>query len=326
MKRENRVLAVDFLKFIAVLIIINSHADSMYPRMSALATGGAIGDCLFLFVSGFALFLGQPRQFGEFYMRRIKRILPSVIAAGLFIWLMNPDAHRSAIDLAGGEFILALMIYYAILWLIRKYAIERLPAVLTFSILVTLVVYVGWFPNKYATGSEGIYGFSTLFRWVPYFSFMLLGAWIGKEYVNKWQSKPWLDFCALILCVAAFYGIQIAAKIYPPCAPWQILSLAPLGGVIIFLYRWASAPFVGRLFENRACAAVMLFTGGLCLESYLIQLTLITDRWNAVWPLNLLMVTVLILVCSYAVRCLARFISQILFGPRFNVSEIFKPF
>lgn len=322
-------MAVDFLKFIAVLMIINSHADAMYPRMSALATGGAIGDCLFLFVSGFTLFLGQARRFTDFYLRRIKRILPSVIAAGLFIWLMNPEAKRSAIDFAGGEFILALMIYYAILWLIRRYAIERLPAVLAFSILVSLAVYIGWFPNKYATGSEGIYGFTTLYRWVPYFSFMLLGAWVGKSRADVHACdprRPWADFTAMLICLIAFYGIQLAAKLYPPCAPWQIVSLLPLAGVILFLYRWASAPFVGRMFANKVCGTVMLFTGGLCLESYLIQLTLITDRWNAVWPLNLLMVTLLILACSYAVRCLARFFSQLLFGPRFNVSEIFKPF
>lgn len=325
MKQENRVLAVDFLKFIAVLLIINSHADCMYPRMSALATGGAIGDCLFLFVSGFTLFLGQPRQFADFYLRRIKRILPSVIAAGLFIWLMNPDAHRSAIDLAGGEFILALMVYYAILWLIRRYALERLPAVLAFSVLVTLVVYICWFPNKYATGSDGIYGFTTPFRWVPYFSFMLLGAWCGKR-SGRVDERPWANFAAMFLCLIAFYGLQVAAKVYPTCAPWQIATLLPLAGVILFLYRWASAPFVARLFAYRVCGPVMLFVGGLCLESYLIQLTLISDRWNALWPANLLLVTALILLCSYAVRCLARFISQVLFGPRFNVSEIFKPF
>ena len=57
MKKE-RDFAIDIVKFIAVLLIIYSHADIMYPRMQILATGGAIGDCLFLFCSGFTLFLG----------------------------------------------------------------------------------------------------------------------------------------------------------------------------------------------------------------------------------------------------------------------------
>ena len=55
---KERDLAIDVVKFIAVLLIINSHADMMYPKLSILATGGAIGDCLFLFCSGFTLFWG----------------------------------------------------------------------------------------------------------------------------------------------------------------------------------------------------------------------------------------------------------------------------
>lgn len=53
-----RDVAIDIVKFLAVLMIINSHADMMYPHMKILATGGAIGDCLFLFCSGFTLFWG----------------------------------------------------------------------------------------------------------------------------------------------------------------------------------------------------------------------------------------------------------------------------
>lgn len=55
---RERDFAIDIVKFLAVLMIINSHADVMYPHMKILATGGAIGDCLFLFCSGFTLFWG----------------------------------------------------------------------------------------------------------------------------------------------------------------------------------------------------------------------------------------------------------------------------
>ena len=55
---KERDIAIDIVKFLAVLLIINSHADMMYPHLKLLATGGAIGDCLFLFCSGFTLFWG----------------------------------------------------------------------------------------------------------------------------------------------------------------------------------------------------------------------------------------------------------------------------
>ena len=55
---KERDFGIDIVKFLAVLMIINSHADVMYPKYQVLATGGAIGDCLFLFCSGFTLFWG----------------------------------------------------------------------------------------------------------------------------------------------------------------------------------------------------------------------------------------------------------------------------
>ena len=46
---------------------------------SILATGGAIGDVLFLFVSGYTLFLGNmDLKFDNWYKRRINRIYPTL--------------------------------------------------------------------------------------------------------------------------------------------------------------------------------------------------------------------------------------------------------
>ena len=65
---KERDIAIDIVKFMAVLLIINSHADIMYPKLSILATGGAIGDCLFLFCSGFTLLIGASNfSFGNYY-------------------------------------------------------------------------------------------------------------------------------------------------------------------------------------------------------------------------------------------------------------------
>ncbi len=63
---QQRDSSIDLLKFLAVFIIINSHCDILYPEsIRALATGGAIGDCLFLFVSGFTLALSPVIGFGD---------------------------------------------------------------------------------------------------------------------------------------------------------------------------------------------------------------------------------------------------------------------
>lgn len=54
---EKRNISLDVLKFIAAIMITNSHLGSQYGQYSTLATGGYLGDALFFFCSGFALFL-----------------------------------------------------------------------------------------------------------------------------------------------------------------------------------------------------------------------------------------------------------------------------
>ena len=54
---QSRVPAIDILKFFAVFLVMNSHMEICYPKFQFLATGGAIGDALFFFASGFTLFL-----------------------------------------------------------------------------------------------------------------------------------------------------------------------------------------------------------------------------------------------------------------------------
>lgn len=46
---QNRVPAIDILKFIAVFLVMDSHMEMCYPKYQFLATGGGIGDALFLF-------------------------------------------------------------------------------------------------------------------------------------------------------------------------------------------------------------------------------------------------------------------------------------
>lgn len=306
---KERDFAIDMVKFIAVLLIINSHADIMYSKLSILATGGAIGDCLFLFCSGFTLFWGGQKSFCNYYKRRINRIYPSVFAATLLTHLISCNLQFQLLDFSGGEFVMAIMIYYIFLYYIRKYAINRLPLLLFLVALVSLVVYIVWFPYKYETSSNGLYGITTYYRWIPYFAAMLLGALIGLKR-KEMKYHAWYDFLKLVICVVLFYSIQFVAKMYKPIAPWQIVTLVPLMGIVVYFYKWCNCELIKRVYQNSAGNAMITTVGGLCLESYLIQGALFTDKMNSIWPLNLFVIILIILFCSYVVRCMSRLFAQ----------------
>ena len=306
---KERDYAIDIVKCLAVILIINSHSDIMYPRMQMLATGGAIGDCLFLFCSGFTLFWGGQKSFGSYYKRRISRIYPSVFAAAVFTHILSLRPQINFMQLLGGEFIIAIMIYYLLLYLVRKYAINRLDFVLSTVMIISLIVYILWFPDKYDVSSKGIYGITTLYRWLPYFGAMLLGAVIGMKR-KELKYHAWWDFIKLITCVFAFYGIQFAAKMWRPIAPWQIVTLLSLAGITVYFYKWCNCSWMKRIYQSKWGNIIIMIVGGLCLESYLIQYSLFTDKLNGIWPFNIIIIVLVILLCSYFVRCFARLFAQ----------------
>lgn len=80
-KLEGRDGSIDILKFLAVILITNSHMATLYPApFTQLATGGAIGDALFFFCSGFTISFSRGGNFFNWYKRRINRIFPTLFA------------------------------------------------------------------------------------------------------------------------------------------------------------------------------------------------------------------------------------------------------
>lgn len=69
---KGKDLSLELLKFVAMILIINVHSYMMYPpKYEMFATGGTIGDALFMFCSGYTLFLGRIDRFDNWYKRGV---------------------------------------------------------------------------------------------------------------------------------------------------------------------------------------------------------------------------------------------------------------
>lgn len=100
---NERDYSIDILKFLAVFLIINSHMDALYVKYDMLATGGAIGDVLFLFASGYTLLLSKRNlSFGNWYKRRINRIYPSVFVCTVMGALFSLRCSLNLSKFGGG--------------------------------------------------------------------------------------------------------------------------------------------------------------------------------------------------------------------------------
>ncbi|MFM2007655.1 MAG: hypothetical protein RLZZ09_3310, partial [Pseudomonadota bacterium] len=73
---NNPKLGTDALRCLAILLVINSHMDILYP-IPQLSTGGAIGNALFFMLSAYGITLSErrkPQALAEYLGKRISRI------------------------------------------------------------------------------------------------------------------------------------------------------------------------------------------------------------------------------------------------------------
>lgn len=314
---KEKNLSIELLKFIALFIIANSHMGILYGKYSILATGGSIGDVLFFFCSGYTLFLGRIDRFDNWYKRRISRIYPSVFAWALVASIFF-NIHRDMKTVwlhGGGWFVTCIMLYYIVLYFIRKYLFDR--KWMTFAIVTTIIIIWYLFEDK---SDFFMYG-NTYFKWAHFFLFMVAGAYVGANKISL-KIRPVYDWIGFIVCFVSYYILMFACTKSSVISQWQILSLIPLMGITIYLYKLCSSPkctiFLAKN-KNWICAI-----SGLCLESYIVQTVLFTDEMNKIFPLNIVITMIAILIMAYIVRSLGRIFVQIFSKENFDWKAIVK--
>lgn len=308
MKRD---ISIDFLKIFAVLLITNSHLGFMYRNFNFLATGGCIGDVLFFFCSGFTLFqkpMEGIRQFPDWYKRRINRIYPTLVSVAILASLFF-ETHWDMIDIILAKrywFVSCIMLYYIAIFFVGSYFKDR---ILFVGILVSLGTAV-WFYILHKTYGYGFSMYSESYiRWLLFFDFMLLGAKMGKEEIVI-KSKPVIDACLLLLSIICFYALFFVGFRINSMYFSQYFSFIPLLCAVYYFYKVGLSGWAKKLYESKVGNFFVRFVGGLSLEIYVVQYFLLTDKMNSLFPLNIVLMYVIIFIVAYFTRCLARLISQ----------------
>lgn len=302
-------------------MITNSHMGILYHPYEMFSTGGAIGNALFFFCSGFTLFLGRLGRFDNWYKRRINRIYPTVFAwaiLGAFIFGYHNDMKYTIIN-GGGWFVTCIMICYIVLYFIRRYMFDKLK--LTFGIAAAICV--AWYLSIDKPINYGMYGDLSYFRWCYYFLFMLLGAILGVSSRKRFFHFK-RDFMLLIVSIAFFYLYSFAGNKIAIIGEWQIFSLLPLLFIIFYFYKVCNSRILKRCYEHKVIGWCIKVIGGLCLEIYLVQFSLFTDKMNGIFPLNIPIMFIIILFMAYILRCVARIFAQTFKEQEYDWKEIVR--
>lgn len=317
---KERNIGIDILKFFAALLITNSHMGMLYGKYDILATGGAIGDVLFFFSSGFTLFLGRMGRFDNWYKRRINRIYPTVFAWAIlsaFFFNLHQSMDYTIIH-GGGWFVTCIMLYYVVLYFIQRFLLHHLKWV--FGIVA--LICIAWYFIMDRPADYNMYG-ATYFKWGHYFLFMLLGAMMGISQ-KQWKFNFKTDFIKLISSIFVYYAILFAGRIYTLFSELQIISLIPLLFIVYYFYKVCSSDTLKKWYTNKYIGWSIKFIGGLCLEIYLVQGVLFTENMNHIFPINILIMFIIIFAVAYLLRCGSRIFSQTFKDGEYDWKAVFK--
>ena len=322
-------LSIEMLKAIAALLVLNSHMDAMYGQYSYLGTGGSIGDALFFFCSGYGIFLSKRHDnFINWYKRRIQRIFPSVLALALIVGIYSwgPAPYIMTVNFFPSWFIMCVLLYYVLIYPIKQYASNSMWYVMAGVLGIVIVWYFVWGIGSASAGN--IYG-GTYFKWGVYFLYMLLGAICGQKRVQTNglpKASFWLNLLGALVSVVVYYGIYVYTQKSLEHEPWQLFTIIPLAGICWFLWRMCCSDFITRCLNTRWIGAPILFVGGLCLEIMIAQGYVFTTRLNDLFPLNIPIIMVAVVLFSYFVRCVGRLVEQTFQKEDYDWRAIIAPY
>lgn len=330
MMMSRRLYSLDFLKFIAALMITNSHFQPLYKDISpSLATFGVHGNALFFFVSGYLLMMGFMRGAGlpgfvDWYKKRMRRIWPSV-----FIWTIVVAATCGTaltvgklVLFEGYWFLQAIAISYIVYFLIGKceYSIGSniLPYVFGLSLLLT-VLYFFLMPK--AEGSP----FHTGLHFVCHFSVMVMGGICCMTRDTLSLRKCWIDVIWMLLSFILYFLILKIGKGQDSILYYvQIIALIPLHTFVYYLYKVSSYPWCDICFRMKFLGRTISAVATLTLEIYIVQFTFITDSLNSLFPLNIIIVFGVICMAAYALKVLTSLFLAVMSTEHLAWREIVK--
>ena len=297
--------AVILLKFVAALLITYSHMGELFPKYGSLVTGGAIGDGLFFFCSGFTLFIGRKDSFPNWYKRRISRIYPTIVMWAL-LSTMFFGWEWSMTDIVITPrywFIPCIMVYYVMFYLIRVYMFKCLEWAF---VIVAGIVLISYF-FVLDLNSSVMYADITYMR-IYYFCFMLLGAVVAIRKRREVGFMKSLGYVSVGLI--SYYVCMGLYKVNPFFCRFQLVSLVPLLFMIYWMYCFCEVPVVQKILEKKV-GAMIYFISCLTLEIYMVQYAVFTDKLNGIFPINIILIYVIIIVVAYLLKCASKLFLQV---------------
>ena len=308
-------IAVSIAKVIAMLLIINSHSDVLFPKkLSFLATGGALGNELFFLTGGF-LFKVKNDSFVSFCWKRYIRLYIPTYLMTVFLFIIGyihlqefnsvKEIFHLLIWPSQFWFVSAIFVFGIIQYFLVKTNLFQSTKVFTVytCVFAGIVILMYWaaVPNKteWIVEDARLFNTTVYFKCIYSFYVFTLGYYL-KVNKGRWETRKnkgiWT--AAFLASFILFYGFKYLISKKATYMPLQIISqfitVVCVVSLFIALEKWV------RINKNRI-VRIINFLSRITLESFLVQFQVIgfIAGVEIGFPMNYLSAVILILSISY---------------------------
>jgi len=320
---------IDTLKFIAIILITNSHISHLYPNPN-LGTGGSLGNTIFFTVSAIGLtlsLLAKKVPFGSWFYKRFTRTyyLPWFVI--IFFALVGYSTIKfDMIELfklfvfpTGFWFVSAITLFYIPLYfLINNYT----PKNFTLLSIAVLVLYFVFYLTVLDINVWSIES-KSYFKWIFYFQVMVTGVYIGNNY-SKIKYQGYWDFLVLSTLTMFYFGFKFLTTKVPQLMPFQFVLHIVTIPWVIYLLKCTKSEFVYKLLENNRWINNLVITiSGITLEIYLLQTFFYNLSYvkNLIFPLNIVLFAILTVIAAVILQKVFNYFKKLIDGVYENLTS-----
>lgn len=270
------MLDTTFLRFIAILLITNSHLDSLYP-IAAMGAGGQLGNSLFFMLSGYGLMASYQKK-GDVFLpwlrRRLARIYPPVFLVTIGAYLISGtffdwglvDYVKRLLWPTEYWFVSCIVLFYPpFYWLMQHKKSYAFPFI-SVAVLVPYFYFYSTFVDLTKFSIE-----DSAFKWLFYFQIMLLGGYLAYHLdLVRAAISTRLNALLLVIFLIAYFAVKlmIAKGI---ATEWQFLIHWLTFPIMVFSLRAMDAHVVRAKIMKSPLAPTIALVAGATLEIYLLQ-------------------------------------------------------
>ncbi len=331
MESRKRYAYIDVLKMLGVLIVLNSHFDTLYP-ISYLAVGGAIGNGLFFITSGFLCWPIKSGGFPWWFGRKVLRIyIPTLIAAAVSLFttrkgLLTPgNAFFIFVWPTVFWFIGAIILFYIIYYLLRNVTTDRQFGIMFGVLAIAYVaIYIGlvdtsvWSVEAYFAVDENGLGIlpvnsvpAICVKLIYSFVMMMAGKYL-RIHMDSVKYHPCKYFIIAVAGVICNYGMKFFMFLRPnPFMHFQFIPQIAAVVTVISMMQWGLSLEKKNVFERHGkTLSIVNWVSALSLEYYVVQGIFISYAKEIIFPLNIIFACIATTVCSWTLHKLSNIIER----------------